>query len=261
VTDLRAPPPLPGRAAAPYAPAMEKRLRVDVWSDIACPWCYVGKRRLEAAIARFNRPGSVDVVWRAFELDPDAPPAREAVVSYPARLAKKYGMPLADAEARIRQLTELAAKDGLELHFERVRPGNTFDAHRVLHFAAERGVQGAVKERLLRAYMSEGESIGDPATLARLAGEAGLDPSEVRRVLASDAGAAEVREDEQEAQALGIHGVPFFVLDRRLGISGAQPVDVLVGALDEAWAGLADDAGKESAASEEGAACGPDGCA
>src|SRR5262249_55167607 len=134
-----------------------KRLRIDIWSDIACPWCYIGKRRLEAALARFPRRDDVDVVWRAFELDPSAPRERDRSVSYAERLAKKYRCSVSEADVMIRRVADVAREDGLDFHFERIRPGNTFDAHRVLHFAAERGAQDAVKERFLRGYMTEGE--------------------------------------------------------------------------------------------------------
>ena len=156
-----------------------------------------------------------------------------------------------------RQLTETAAKDGLEFHLERARSGNTFDGHRVLHLAATRGVQDAVKERFFRGYMTEGEAIGDREVLVRLASEAGLDAEEVRAVLASDRYANEVREEEETARAIGITGVPFFVLGGKFAVSGAQPAEVLRGALDQAWASLpaTDDA------TREGATCGPDGCA
>lgn len=235
-----------------------KELRIDVWSDIACPWCYVGKRRLEAALARFAHRDAVEVVWRAFELDPSAKRVLDAGASYAERLARKYGTSVAKAEGMIRQMTEVAAADGLEFHFEKVRPGNTFDAHRVLHLAAERGVQDAVKERLLRAYMTEGEAIGEPEVLARLAGEAGLDPAEVRAALAGDAFAGEVRADEAEARAIGVTGVPFFAVGGRYGVSGAQPAEALLGVLQRAWAEAADEPEQAPA---EGAACGPDGCA
>ncbi|WP_437976999.1 DsbA family oxidoreductase [Sorangium sp. So ce295] len=235
-----------------------KKLRVDVWSDIACPWCYVGKRRLEAALARFPHRDAVEVVWRAFELDPSAKRVLGTEVSYAGRLAKKYGVPVAKAEAMIRQMTEVGAADGLDLRFDKVRAGNTFDAHRVLHLAAERGVQDAVKERLLRGYMTEGEAIGEPEVLARLAGEAGLDPEEVRAALASDAHASEVRADEAEARAIGVTGVPFFAFGGRYGVSGAQPAEALLGVLQKTWD---EAAGAPEQALPEGAACGPDGCA
>jgi len=233
------------------------KLRVDVWSDIACPWCYVGKRRLEAALERFPNRSLVEVVWRAFELDPSAPRVRDAGVSYAERLAKKYGTGVPQAEAMIRRMTEVAAGDELDFRFDRIRPGNTFDAHRLLHLALERGVQDAVKERFLRAYMTEGEAIGDPDVLSRLAREASLDAEEVSGVLATDAYAREVRADEETARSVGISGVPFFVVGGRYAVSGAQPAEVLLGALERAWA-EAEGAGDDALA--EGAACGPEGC-
>ncbi len=231
-----------------------RHLRVQVWSDIACPWCYVGKRRLEAAIGRLAEAGQVEVVWRAFELDPAAPPVQPPGKSYAERLARKYGTSLAQADAMIERMTSIAASDGLTFRFDRVKPGNTFDAHRLLHLAYERGLQGALKERLLRAYMTEGEPIGEPTVLARLAAEAGLDPEEVGRVLASDAYAEEVRADEEEARRLGIRAVPFFVLADASGISGAQPVEVLHQALAKAMA----EAPRRAPAG--GSVCGPEGC-
>ncbi len=229
-------------------------LRVDVWSDIACPWCYVGKRRLEAAIAKVGKRADVEVVWHAFELDPAAPPVRDTSEDYASRLAKKYGTSAVKAEGMLANMTNVAALDGLDFHFERVRAGNTFDAHRLIHLAGERGLQDAMKERLLRAYMTEGEAIGDREVLVRLAVDAGLDADEVRGVLASDGHADAVREDEATAGELGITGVPFFVIERKYAVSGAQPADVLATvlqrALDEQPAGFAD-----------GAVCGPDGCA
>jgi len=233
-----------------------KKLRVDVWSDVVCPWCYIGKRRLEAALARFPHREAVELVWRAFELDPGAPRARSE--SPVERLSQKYGRTRAQAQAMMAQLARTAAGDGLELHLETARSGNTFDAHRVLHLAAERGAQDAVKERLLRGYMTEGEAIGEPEVLARLAAEAGLDADEVRAVLASDRYAGDVREEEEAARALGITGVPFFVLGGKIGVSGAQPSDVLLAALQKAWEMAAEGADEDA---QEGAACGPEGCA
>lgn len=213
-------------------------LTVDIWSDIACPWCYVGKRRFEAALARFAHRDAVVVTWHSFELDPHAPRVHQDDLSYAARLARKYGTSVQQAAGMIANMTKVGAAEGLDLRFERVRTGNTFDAHRVLQLARQRGphVQHAVKERLLRAYMTEGEALGNPATLARLAAEAGLDPDAVSRTLSSEDLAEEVRADEHQAAELGIRGVPFFVIDWKYGISGAQPPDVLLGALDQAWA-------------------------
>jgi predicted DsbA family dithiol-disulfide isomerase len=226
------------------------KLQIDIWSDIACPWCYVGKRRLEAALARFAQP--VEIHWRAFELDPSAPRLREG--SYPDRLARKYGTSAPQAQVMIDRMTQTAAADGLEFRFDRIRPGNTFDAHRLVHLGGERGIQDAVKERLLRGYLTEGRAIGDPAELLELACEAGLDATEAKAVLDSDRYAAEVRADEAEARELGISGVPFFVIGGRLGVSGAQSAEVLLGALREA-------APAPLEVFADGATCGPDGCA
>ncbi len=247
--------PLAERVGATYILWM-KRLPIDVWSDIVCPWCYIGKRRLEAALSRFRHRDAVDVRWHAFELDPSAPRVRDAAVPYARRLAQKYATSVGEAEAMIRRMTDVAAEEGLDFHFERVRSGNTFDAHRVLHLAGGRGIQDAVKERLLRAYMTEGEPIGDREVLARLAGEAGLDAPEVRAMLATDAHASEVRADEEEAQALGITGVPFFVLGGTYAVAGAQPADRLLRALETSWAELPDTL---AAASDQATACRPDG--
>jgi len=210
-------------------------MKVEIWSDVVCPWCYVGKRRFEVALARFAHRDEVEVVWRAFELDPSAPSVRGG--AYAQRLAAKYRMSVPDAQAMIDRMVAAGAGDGLDLRFDWARPGNTFAAHRLLHLALERGVQDTVKERLLAATFTEGAAIGDPQVLEALAVDVGLDAGEVRSVLEGDAYAAEVRADERRAAALGITGVPFFVIDGTYGVSGAQPPDVLLGVLEEAWAG------------------------
>ena len=209
-------------------------MRVEIWSDVVCPWCYVGKRRFEQALAGFPHRDEVEVVWRAFELDASAPAERTG--GYAENLAAKYRVPVSEAQRMIDSMTAAAAADGLDFRFDVARPGNTFDAHRLLHLAAERGVQDAVKERLLRATFTEGEPVGDHETLVRLVAEAGLDADEARDVLASDRYAAEVRGDERQAQAYGISGVPFFVVDGRYGVSGAQPAEALAQVLAQAWA-------------------------
>lgn len=230
-------------------------LRIDVWSDIACPWCYVGKRHLEQALARFEPGGSIEVVWRAFELDPSAPRESRERGPYAERLARKYGSSVDEAQARIDHLVSVARADGLELDFERIRPGNTFDAHRIVHYAREVGLQDAVKERFLRGYLCEGEAIGEPSVLLRLATEAGLEVERVSAILSSDAHARDVRTDEAEAQRLGIRGVPFFVIGGRYALSGAQPAESIARALRQAWSEL-----QPRIEYGEGAACGPGGC-
>jgi predicted DsbA family dithiol-disulfide isomerase len=232
-------------------------LRIDVWSDIACPWCHVGKRRLEAALARFPHRDDVAVVWRSFELDPNAPatdPTPE--VPFATRLARKYGSSVADAERMISRMTNTAAQDGLDFRFEKLRPSNTFDAHRLLHLAHEEGRQDQLKERLFLAYLGEGEAVGDHATLERLATEAGLDPQYTREVLERGAFSQQVRADEAEARALGVRGVPHFVFGGGHGVSGAQSVDTLLAALMTAWAEQQEQVDHAA----EGAVCGPNGC-
>ena len=206
---------------------------VEIWSDIACPWCYIGKRRFEAALERFEHRDQVQVTWRSFELDPDAPPERHGDLA--ARLAEKYGMSVEQARASQQNLTDMAAGEGLKYHFDKARSGNTFDAHRMIALAAEHGLQDAMKERLLSAYFTEGELVSDPEALGRLASEVGVPAAAVRETLASDRFADEVRNDELTAQRLGISAVPTFVVDRALGASGAQPPDQLLALLEQGW--------------------------
>jgi predicted DsbA family dithiol-disulfide isomerase len=205
-------------------------LTVEIWSDVVCPWCYVGKRRFESALAQFGHRDDVEVVWRSFELDPGAPPEREG--SSAEHLAGKYGMSVEQAEGTNAQMTALATSEGLEYHLDRTRGGNSFDAHRLIQRALQDGLQDAMKERLMRAYFTEGEAIGDRDTLIRLAGEVGVDGE---AALTDQQYADAVRGDEELAMRIGIRGVPFFVLDRRYGVSGAQPPELLLQALDKAW--------------------------
>jgi predicted DsbA family dithiol-disulfide isomerase len=227
-------------------------LHVDIWSDIACPWCYIGKRRLESALASFPHAADVTIAWRAFELDPSAPkvPDPEPMAE---RLAKKYRTDVTTARAQLDRVAAIGKEDGLELRFDRMRPGNTFDAHRLLHFAHDK--QNALKERLFRAYMTDGQSVADRDVLAACARDIGLDEAAAREVLAGDRFADDVRGDEALARELGITGVPFFVFAGRLAVSGAQSPDALRGVLERAWAGT------QAGEFADGAACGPDGCA
>ncbi len=231
-------------------------LQLDVWSDIACPWCYVGKRRLEAAIADYD--GEVTVHWRSFQLDPSARAEYSADVSYVERLARKYGRSRAEAQGMIDGMTQTAAGEGLDFHFEKIRAGNTFDAHRALHFAHAHGKQGALKERLFAAYLEEGALMSDVDTLVRLGSEVGLDDELLRACLASDQYAAEVRDDVAQAGALGVRGVPFFVVERRFGMSGAQPADAFLDVFERA---ASEKIELLTPAADDGAVCGPDGCA
>jgi predicted DsbA family dithiol-disulfide isomerase len=211
--------------------ALATSVKVEIWSDVVCPWCYIGKRRFEAALREFPHP--VEVVWKSFQLDPTATssPAGDHV----HHLARKYGRTLEQAQQMVDNVTAAAAQEGLSYRLDIARSGNTFDAHRLLHLAREAGVQDELKERLDRAYFTEAEPVDDHETLTRLAVEVGLDEKRVREVLATDRFADAVRTDVAEARALGITGVPFFVIDRRYGVSGAQPPELLRAALEQAW--------------------------
>jgi predicted DsbA family dithiol-disulfide isomerase len=208
-------------------------MNVEIWSDIACPWCYIGKRHFEAALAEFEHAGDVSVTWRSYELDPSAP--AEVPGASVEIIASKYGMSPEQAKAAEDRVTHTAANAGLDYHLDRSRMGSTFDAHRIVHLAHEHGLQDAMKERMFRARFTDGELMSDPDTLVAAAVEVGLPEDEVRATLASDRFAAEVRADEQAAREFGITGVPMFVVDRKFGASGAQPSEQLLGLLRHGW--------------------------
>jgi predicted DsbA family dithiol-disulfide isomerase len=236
-------------------------MKVEIWSDVVCPWCYIGKRRFEAALAELPYRDRIEVEWKAFELDPTSVSAPAGTVVGPrdqaTRLAEKYGTDVDSAQRMVDDVVAQAAGDGLEYRLDRAIPANTVDAHQVIHLAGLRGVQDAVNERLLRGYFTEGEAVGDRDTLVRLAAEAGLDADEVRAALDEGRYVAAVRADEAEARSLGIRGVPFFVVDRRYGVSGAQPADVLRQVLDKAWG---ERAPLIPVVGGDATVCGPDGC-
>jgi predicted DsbA family dithiol-disulfide isomerase len=210
-----------------------QKLTVEVWSDIVCPFCYVGKRNLERALADRPDRQHIEVRWRSFELDPGMP--AEAVPA-DQELARRRGLTLDEARAMHEVTERQGAELGIPFDFRRALRGSTFDAHRVLHMAEAHSLQDAVNERLMAAYFTEGGAISDRATLADLAAECGLDGSEVRAMLESDRYAADVRADEQEAAALGINAVPFFVIDRRYALAGAHPPEVLSQTIERTFA-------------------------
>jgi predicted DsbA family dithiol-disulfide isomerase len=201
-----------------------------------CPWCYIGKRRLERALSEFEQGEEVEVHWRSFELDPNAPSVREGDPA--GRLARKYGISVDEARAAHERMTALAAAEGLHYRLGATRPGNSFMAHRLLHLAREHGLQNQLKERLLAAYFCEGAAIGDPDVLLSQAGAVGLETSEVDKVLKSGAYGDEVRADEAEATEREITGVPFFLVGNRFGIPGAQDTDTMLIVLRRAWASI-----------------------
>jgi predicted DsbA family dithiol-disulfide isomerase len=209
-------------------------MEVEIWSDVVCPWCYLGKRRFEQALAGFEHRDKVQVTYRSFQLDPAAP----AGITRPTveMLAQKYSMNAAQAEQAQRQMEERAAADGLTFRMSGLRSGNTRDAHRLLQLAKASGQQEQLMERLQRAYFTEQDSIFDHVSLTRLAAEAGLDRDDVTQVLDSDQYADHVDTDQAMARSLGATGVPLFVIDRRYGISGAQPPQTITSVLERAWA-------------------------
>jgi predicted DsbA family dithiol-disulfide isomerase len=201
--------------------------RIDIWSDLVCPWCYIGKRRFEKALAAFPGRDNVEVVHRAFQLDPTMPKGR--LFRHRDVLMRKYGMSESQVTAAQSRLETIAAEEGLEYHLAESHTGNTLDAHRLVHHAVTHGIQDAVIERLYRAHFTELRSLFDNESLATLAEEAGL--ADAREVLASDEHADAVVADHQQASALGANGVPFFVFDGRYSVSGAQGADVFAQAL------------------------------
>jgi predicted DsbA family dithiol-disulfide isomerase len=206
-------------------------LLVEIWSDVACPWCYLGKRRLEEALARFERRDQVEVVWRSFQLQPDAPRFGEPGAGAPTSeyLATRFS-PAQIAEMQGR-LTALAAEDGLDYHLDRGRIGNTFEAHALIHAGARQGFGDAIVERLFKAQHVEGQRLEDPAVLTRLAAEVGLDQA---AATPSEADRQAVRDEIEEAGQIAISGVPFFLFGRRLAVSGAQPSELLLEGLKQA---------------------------
>jgi predicted DsbA family dithiol-disulfide isomerase len=209
-------------------------VRIEVWSDVVCPWCYIGKRRLEAALERFPHRDQVEVVWRSFQLDPSIPEG-ETHETLPA-LAARYGRPVEEMRGMMAHVEETAAGEGLHYDLANGVSGNTLLAHELLHLAAERGLQGELEERLLHAHFEQARSVFDVDSLAALAVEVGLDEAEVRAALADHRYRPAVLEDARTAQALGATGVPFLVVDRAYGAAGAQPADLLLQVIERAWA-------------------------
>lgn len=208
-------------------------MKVEVWSDYVCPFCYIGKRRFEAALAQFENKNEIEVIYRSFELDPNM--KRDGNPAVYDMLAAKYGMSREQARENTVQITRQAKELGLDYYFDRMIQTNTFDAHRLTHFAETKGKHGEMTERLLKAHFTDTLHLGDHETLANLAAEVGLDRADALEVLKEGRFAEEVRADEQEAAQLGVRGVPFFVINRKYGVSGAQPSEVFLNALKQAW--------------------------
>jgi predicted DsbA family dithiol-disulfide isomerase len=208
-------------------------MKIEIWSDVICPWCYIGKRRFEKALANFAHKDEVQVIWRSFELDPKSP--RQLPGTLEEMLAHKYHVSLQEAAGMNARVSAIAKEVGLEYRLDSARPGNTFDAHRLLHFAASRQLGDRATERIMHAYFSEALAVGERPALAKLAPEFGISEPDTLAMLEGTGYSAEVRADEARAAELGISGVPFFLINEKIGISGAQPVDVFAEALQRAW--------------------------
>lgn len=209
-------------------------MKIEVWSDFVCPFCYIGKRRLEQALEQFPHKDEVEVEFHSFELDPTTAKDQEKTIH--ESLATKYGISVDEAKKMNEGVGEQAKGVGLDFHFDTMVPTNTFDAHRLAHFAKTKAKDKEITERLLHGYFSEGKRLSDYEVLADLAVEVGLDRNEVLQVLQNEtAYADEVRYDENTAQQIGVRGVPFFVVNQKYAISGAQPVETFIGALEKVW--------------------------
>ncbi|TLM87140.1 DsbA family oxidoreductase [Pseudarthrobacter sp. NamE5] len=230
-------------------------MKIEIWSDVACPWCFIGKRRFEAALAAFPHRDSVEVTWRSYQLDPTLPEHYEGTeLEY---LSSRKGLPMQQVAQMFDHVAQQARVEGLEYRFDAVVVANSFTAHRLIHLAAAHGKQDEAKERLLSDHFERGKDIGSREYLTSLGEELGIDRGEVEELFTSDKYSGSVRSDVEEARSLGISGVPFFVIDRKYGLSGAQPAETFTAALNQAW--------QESnplvlVNSTDGDACGPDGC-
>ena len=223
-----------GMAAGGFRVA--RGMKIEIWSDIACPWCYIGKRRFEAALAAFPHRDEVDVRWRSFQLDPSLPDHYEGTeVQY---LSERKGIDPEQLAGMLEQVTVQAAGEGLSYDYDSLVVANSFSAHRLIHLARAEGGEAAAdaaKEALLSAHFEKGQDIGSPDTLAEIGGRVGVDLERVRAMLSGEEFTEDVNADIAQARSLGISGVPFFVLDDKYGISGAQPTDLFASALDQAW--------------------------
>jgi predicted DsbA family dithiol-disulfide isomerase len=232
-------------------------MKVEIWSDVVCPFCYVGKRKFEKALGEFAHRADVQVEWKSFQLTPDFVPVPGESIH--ASLAKKKGVSEAEGRRMGDQMTLIAREVGLNYDFDKTIPANTFLAHQLIHFGAHHGKQDATKERLFAAYYLEGQDINTIANLVKLAAEIGLDADAARQALEAGTYANEVRRDEYEAQQIGVRGVPFFVFEDKYAVSGAQPSEVFAEVLDKVWE-ESRPAKPQPTMLADGPACGPDGC-
>jgi predicted DsbA family dithiol-disulfide isomerase len=212
---------------------MENQLKIQIWSDVMCPFCYIGKRKIEEALNQFENKNSVAIEWKSFQLDPSfvATP-NESIINH---LAEKYRKDTDWAQTMVDNMTENAKRSGLDFHFEKAILANSLNAHRLLHLAKKYNLSNELEELLFKAYLTDGKNVNDLNTLESLGLEIGLDKEAIDHVLHSDVYANEVRKDQEEAQAIGVTGVPFFVFDNKYAVSGAQATDVFLKTLEKSW--------------------------
>src|SRR5688500_18674133 len=208
-------------------------MKINIWSDIRCPFCYIGKRKFEKALQRFAHKDKVEIIWRSFQLDPNL--KTEAGVNTYDHLAKIKGMTREQTEEMHDHVTAVAKQAGLDFNFENVVVANSFDAHRLIQLAKSKGLGSQAEELLFKAHFSDGRNIDNRDTLAEIGHEIGLAADDVEKMLGSDAFSKEVKDDEMMAHSLGIRSVPFFILNDKLAVSGAQAPELFLQALEKAW--------------------------
>lgn len=224
---------LSGISKTEVEPSKNTKMKIEIWSDVVCPWCYIGKRRFEEALAQFPHKDRIEVEWKSFQLDPAA--VTDTTISTQQHLAEKYGVSEERAQQMTDNVTKIASTVGLDYNLDNALTVNTINAHRFIHYAKTQGKQDEAKERLLKAHFVENKNVDDYPTLIELGKEIGLDGDAVSEILESGAYTNAVKADISEAQTLGIKGVPFFVLDRKYGISGAQETATILENLDKAF--------------------------
>ena len=232
-------------------------MNVEIWSDVMCPFCYIGKRKFEKALEQFPHKNNIHIIWKSFQLDPTT--VTDPTLNTVEHLAHKKGWSKQQAQETTAQVTNIAKQVGLDFHFEKAVVANSFDAHRLSHLAKKYGKQNDLEEKLFLAYFTEGKNTADHSTLLQIGKELGIDEQEITAVLNSDTYATEVEQDIEEAQQVGVRGVPFFVLDRKYAVSGAQESDTFLGALTKAYEEHTNDV-IEPIATNNSCGCGPDGC-
>lgn len=237
---------------------MENKLKIQIWSDIMCPYCYIGKRRIEGALEKFQFKNNVEIEWKSFELDANFPEiSGENIVDH---LATKYKKDITWAKEMIENMTQNAKNSGLDFHFEKAILANSHNAHRLLHFAKKHNLGDDLKEQLLKAYLTDGKNVNDFKTLSLIAEEVGLQKSQIEEVLHSDKFTEEVKMDIATAQEIGVQGVPFFVFDNKYAISGAQPEEVFLQTLNRVWEEGSFTSTLQSLNYSDSANCGINGC-